>query len=374
MPTLAENVSQAVADFDAIRDAIEEKGVAVPQGTPTAGYAGKIAQIVSGGPAAPALGPWQKMNTPLQTGGAEAAWVSVAYGNGRFLAVSNAGTPFRVMTLLDGSDTWMPQNAYTPTGALMAAFNRVRYFGGRFLAVIAASGAYTSLDGLSWANASLPFVSSWNDLELVDGAIFAVATSGTAARIARSQDNGNTFEAYPASQAGLILDTPWSRIAYNPRENILIAVSSSNTTVTPVIISRDKGATWSALTGQLHAANWTALRYVDGLGFVAGNLNSSNYRAAWSPTGEVWNPITMPSEQVYDVASFGGMAHAAVAGSVRGEAQAISYESFAAGLTAWRGLLLPGPASAARGIAYGDNRLVAVCSTGAGRALQRKLI
>lgn len=45
--TLAENVAQAISDFSHIKAAIAEKGVEVPQGTPTSKYADKISEISS---------------------------------------------------------------------------------------------------------------------------------------------------------------------------------------------------------------------------------------------------------------------------------------------------------------------------------------
>ena len=38
MPTLSKNIHQAINDFDAIKEAIIEKGVEVPDRTPTSEY------------------------------------------------------------------------------------------------------------------------------------------------------------------------------------------------------------------------------------------------------------------------------------------------------------------------------------------------
>ncbi len=48
MATLSENISQAIDDFDDIKDAIIAKGVSVPSGTPTSQYASKIGDIQTG--------------------------------------------------------------------------------------------------------------------------------------------------------------------------------------------------------------------------------------------------------------------------------------------------------------------------------------
>ena len=43
--TLSENINQAVSDFNSIKQAIIEKGVEIPTGTPTSSYSGKIESI-----------------------------------------------------------------------------------------------------------------------------------------------------------------------------------------------------------------------------------------------------------------------------------------------------------------------------------------
>lgn len=48
MATLSQNISQAINDFNSIKSAIEDKGVTVPSGTPTADYADLIENIPAG--------------------------------------------------------------------------------------------------------------------------------------------------------------------------------------------------------------------------------------------------------------------------------------------------------------------------------------
>lgn len=49
MASLEENIKRAMSDFDAIQAAIEEKGIAVPEGTDTSEYGDKIRQIQGSG-------------------------------------------------------------------------------------------------------------------------------------------------------------------------------------------------------------------------------------------------------------------------------------------------------------------------------------
>ena len=43
--TLAENTAQAIADFKDIKQAIEESGAEVPDGTPTSEYSKKVLEV-----------------------------------------------------------------------------------------------------------------------------------------------------------------------------------------------------------------------------------------------------------------------------------------------------------------------------------------
>ena len=54
--TLSENVNQAISDFGAIKQAIVDKGVDVPTGTPTSQYGAKIGEIQTGGGTTPTKG------------------------------------------------------------------------------------------------------------------------------------------------------------------------------------------------------------------------------------------------------------------------------------------------------------------------------
>ena len=47
--TLTQNINQAISDFNGVRQAIIEKGVEIPSGTPTSQYSAKISEIQSGG-------------------------------------------------------------------------------------------------------------------------------------------------------------------------------------------------------------------------------------------------------------------------------------------------------------------------------------
>ena len=78
-----------------------------------------------------------------------AAWISVCYGNGKFVAVNNNGTNFAEYSY-DGIN-------WNTTPITSASWNSVCYGNGKFVAVAANSsiGAGYSYDGINWNTTSI---------------------------------------------------------------------------------------------------------------------------------------------------------------------------------------------------------------------------
>ena len=117
---------------------------------------------------------WTVVNSALTNNG---AWQSVAYGNGRFVAVANNGT--RVITSENGTN-WTARTA--PAGD----YSTVAYGGGRFV-VLGYSGttALYSSDGVVWNATAMPN-GGWMDVVYGGGQFVAVSWTGN--HIATSPD------------------------------------------------------------------------------------------------------------------------------------------------------------------------------------------
>ena len=156
-------------------------------------------------------------------------WVSVAYGNGRWVAIASGGTANAYST--DGGLTWASGGALsTPT-----TWTSVAYGGGKFVAV--ASGgtvASSSADGgLTWAARTLPSSSNWSDVTFGNNRFVAVSsTSGTAA--AYSLD-GITWA------ASTIISAAYTSVAYG--QGTFFAVGASTTAA-----SSPDGVVWTSRT------------------------------------------------------------------------------------------------------------------------------
>jgi hypothetical protein len=117
-------------------------------------------------------------------------WVSIAYGNNRFVAVSGTG---EVGYSFDGL-TWYPGTMPTQDGSTVMHWRRVRYGQGVFLALCDTGGAIvggdatdgttnfiaTSYDGVLWTGRELSSLSTWNAVAFGNPDItLGDSTSGT---------------------------------------------------------------------------------------------------------------------------------------------------------------------------------------------------
>ena len=278
------------------------------------------------------------------------SWRSIAYGNGRFVAVSNTGTGTRVMSSTDGV-TW----STTSTGVPDGNFSDVTWDGTNFIAVTNSSQtsttdrAITSTDGINWTSRSFPVARNMQAVTCSNSICVAVAnngTAGTAGRAMSSADHGATWTArFPAADnswfgvaygngtfvavsntvAGTINnrvmtsangttwasrqaaeDNNWTDIAYG--NGTFVAVASSGTN--RVMTSTD-GASW---TSQTVATNdWQSITYGNGL-FVAVSTTGAGNRVMTSPDGVTWTQRTSASNSNWLGVAAGNGVFAAVAG------------------------------------------------------------
>ena len=94
-------------------------------------------------------------------------WVSVAYGNGVFVAIANTGA---AATSPDGI-TWTAR-----TLPATATWRSVAYGAGVFMAVVSDGiAAATSPDGITWTARTLPATATWRSVAYGNGAFAAIA-------------------------------------------------------------------------------------------------------------------------------------------------------------------------------------------------------
>ena len=195
-------------------------------------------------------------------------WDAVAYGNGKFVAVSETSGQSQVMTSPDGI-TWTAQTA--PLGSWYG----VTYANGLFVAVSWSgdNSVMTSPDGITWTARTVPAGAAdaqWNSVTYGNGKFVAVASVGTN-RVMTSTDGVSWTEAIPVE------NNSWWSITYGNASFVAVAQDG-------VIMKSPDGLNW--LTVASTAGTWRSVTYANGV-FVAVAASGTN-RAIYSTDGENW--------------------------------------------------------------------------------------
>jgi hypothetical protein len=265
----------------------------------------------------------------------KAVWSAIAYGNGRFVALSS-----------DGFSAWSVDGGVTWQGAIMMrAVNwvAIAYGNGRFVAVEGGSSnkAFFSSTGSSWTEVTLPGMADWTAITYGNGRFVALSSAGF---FAWSVDGGVTWE------AGLLPSmADWSAIAYGGGRFVAVARGSNKS------LFSSTGLLWDEVTLPA-AADWTAIVIgLDRGAAVATNGRSAflmNFAAAWS------GGLGLPSVYGPPLVAYGNGMFVIVSHGVSG-AEGLMYVSGATDGLNWTKYSLPyrGRLSA---IAFGGGKFIAV--------------
>ena len=233
--------------------------------------------------------------TAASTLPASIQWKSVAYGNGKFVAV---GTD-TVITSTNGTD-W--QVGTIPAGA----WQSIAYGNGRFVVVSAAgTTALYSINGTSWASVSIP-AGEYRSVVYGNAIDTWVTVAANSDKGAVSTDNGLTW-----TQTTLGDGAEWNSVAFGNGK--FVAVSLSDSTLTQTVYSAD-GITWSVGS---YIGGSEAITFGNGRFVVIDGTSSTS--AFISFDGINWTAGTMPGAAAsWKTITYGGGAFLATeTGSAR---------------------------------------------------------
>ncbi len=232
-------------------------------------------------------------------------WFAITYGNGKFVAVSGDGTN-RVMYSTDGI-TWA-----TSTAAQANPWYSVAYGNGKFVAVSynGTNRVMYSTDGITWATSSAPEANAWYSVTYGNGKFVAVACginsttcnfTGGGSRVMSSTD-GINWVGHSATSA-----SEWYAVTYGNGLFVAVARSGSD-----LIMTSPDGANWTARSAP-ESNFWLSVTYGNGL-FVALATNGTN-RVMTSPNGITWTPYIAAEDNAWYDVVYGNGKFVAVAGN-----------------------------------------------------------
>jgi hypothetical protein len=263
-------------------------GLSAGSGFVILGNDGGIPSVITYSAYSPNAQDWTANTLPV----INARWGTVAYGNGRFIAVRIQQTTNVSAYSDDGGETWTQRNLPSSPAITPGV---IRYANGTWIVTCQgeATGFTSSDDGVSWTSRTLA-ATNGQFLDLAYGSSNWVSveygfTGRT--RAIYSSDNGATWSAstLPASQQ-------WDRIAYGNGRFLAVARGTSSNTVTnQAAYSLDEGVTWTATTLP-SSQNWSAVAYGAGRFVVLCNGSVT----ATSTDAITWSPGTISSNPTWE--------------------------------------------------------------------------
>lgn len=238
----------------------------------------------------------------------QSRWSSIAYGDGKFIAVSLDSSPSAALST-DGIN-W--NSILDVPNAIGAA---ITYGDGKFVTVTRSSNiGHYSTDGVTWTSTTLPSSKAWIAVSYGNGKFVATSENNSSAS-AYSTDGinwtegslpsignwrmivygGGRFVALSSQNSAYSTDginwtqstipsLNWTGLTYGNNKFVAVAYGSQ------AIYYSSDGLTWSTTTaGELNL--WSSLVYGDGK-FVA--LQGFSTSSAYSTDGINWNIITTP--------------------------------------------------------------------------------
>ena len=233
-----------------------------------------------------------------------AQWSSVAYGAGEFVAVSLDGD---VMSSPDGI-TWTAGTAAESIG-----WRSVVYGGGQF--VVVGSGGSTSgddvmysSDGLTWSNSgvSVPVLNTWRSVAYGHGIYVAISNDGGPSNDVMISSDGITWTSEGAG-------TPfqgWDAITFGNGK--FVAVSNSSLFGGDGVMSSSDGITWTLSGTSPGPSTWTSVTYGAGQFVAVSQSGSTTDDIMTSTDGLNWTGQTSPAANSWTGVAYGGGVFAAV--------------------------------------------------------------
>jgi hypothetical protein len=266
-----------------------------------------------------------------------ASWISMAYGNGYWLALPSNGQTAASST--DGQ-TWTSLTLPTST-----TWSNLAYGNGYWVAIATGSStvAVSKANGLGWRTSTMPSSTTWSNIAYGNGTFVAIATgtstgaystnfgstwtacqtSSTLTATAFTVSAGTATLTYaaqsiaPFTVTGTITLSGFSPLQTSGTVNTInttfTVLSCSTTQVTFALTGTYTvgvlGSVTGVRTGLPSFITWTSITYGNNL-FVA--VASGDSKAMYSSDGITWKASTLPASTTWSSVAFGQQTFVAV--------------------------------------------------------------
>ena len=217
------------------------------------------------------------------TGGIGSA---VTYGNGKFVATANS---FKYST--DGI-TWNTTSDGIPTGE---DWKSIAYGNGKYVAISSRNKIIYSTDGITWNEATHPVVNEGFKSIAWGNNKFVIVCGGFDAYSSKSlySSDGITWNTTSISSG------QWNAVTYGDSGFVAIEILGENHSAVSV-----DGIHWNTYSiGSSYSVKWQSLAYGNGK-YVAVSIDQST-SAAYSYDGKKWNIISLPTAQNWATIAYG---------------------------------------------------------------------
>ena len=258
------------------------------------------------------------------------SWYSVAYGNGRFVAIA-ADTD--VAAYSDDGITWAPT-----TLPASRNWKSVAYGNGRFVAIAASTNAAAySDDGITWTEMTLSSYVYWQSVVYGNDKFVAVASD--------TNEASYSVDGITWTFANMTASTKWYSVAYGNGKFVAVARNS------PYYFAySDDGITWTN-SNMPASVSWRSVAYGNGR-FVA--IAASTNVAAYSDDGIIWSTTNMPVSNTWDLVTYGNGMFVAT-----GMSKNVAYSNDG---IVWTESTMP-TSNSWRPVVYGNDKFVALASS-----------
>lgn len=199
---------------------------------------------------------------------ASSTWVSLAYGNGLFVAISAAGL---TSVSADEGATWQAGESL-PAGT----WSSIAFGGGKFAAVASSGATAASLDGTGWAAGMISGGAAVGSLCWGAGAFLLVRAGSGSSPVSRSVDGVDWATVGTIASAATSFSVVWGG-------GIFVAVRTGSSTNNA--FSSVDGASWTA-RNLPSSTTWSSVAYGNGA-FVAVSVGTG-VTSATSSDGITW--------------------------------------------------------------------------------------